>query len=521
MNELMRNFWIRHIRLGAVLFCILSTVSSVAAQKGKDRQKIELNDYFRVFNVSHGLSDNQILQMMQLPDGRFAIRTQKGVDIYDGRGFSFVALPADKASKLRGYNGQTHLYADSQDRLWVKDYQQVCCVDLRVAKVLEQPLDSVEDLFVDSRRNLWVVRGDSVVNGSYGSCLRLNRSWGSLQDLDTDGKYVYTFHESGVAAAFKDGNLIYVASAYSPAESLRYRSTSLTVQTPSGQFYQIRTGYDKTNKTAASVFLHFDPVSRKFTKIFACPYILHTLNMSSDSQALISNQNGYLMFDFRVSDTPREVRELSLPDGRSLTTGINTVCRDREGGIWLGTYNVGLIYVSPMLGLFFTIDKPWWQTERGILYVVLAVVVVSVASGLYLKRRQRKDVTDDCSINRCQQVEQESVQDKEPTDVEEPELVQKVRALMELHMEDGGYGVEQLANDLCMERTGLYKKLTTLTGTTPVSFMRSIRLQKSVALLQEGTLTINDIAERTGFGSPSYFTKCFKKEYGVLPSEYK
>ena len=243
--------------------------------------------------------------------------------------------------------------------------------------------------------------------------------------------------------------------------------------------------------------------------------------MSSDSQALISNQNGYLMFDFRVSDTPREVRELSLPDGRSLTTGVNTVCRDREGGIWLGTYNVGLIYVSPMLGLFFTIDKPWWQTERGILYVVLAVVVVSVASGLYLKRRQRKDVTDDCSINRCQQVEQESVQDKEPTDVEEPELVQKVRALMELYMEDGGYGVEQLANDLCMERTGLYKKLTALTGTTPVSFMRSIRLQKSVALLKEGTLTVNDIAERTGFGSPSYFTKCFKKEYGVLPSEYK
>ncbi len=60
--------------------------------------------------------------------------------------------------------------------------------------------------------------------------------------------------------------------------------------------------------------------------------------MSSDNQALISSQHGYLMFDFKLGTTPREVKELSLPDGKSLTTGINTVYRDKEGAIWLGTY---------------------------------------------------------------------------------------------------------------------------------------------------------------------------------------
>ena len=99
--------------------------------------------------------------------------------------------------------------------------------------------------------------------------------------------------------------------------------------------------------------------------------------------------------------------------------------------------------------------------------------------------------------------------------------MRNVRLLIERHLSESEYGVEQLAHDLCMERTGLYKKLTLLTATTPVAFIRRVRLQRAAKLLKEGRLTVNEIAEQTGFSSPSYFTKCFKKEYGVLPSEYK
>ena len=85
-----------------------------------------------------------------------------------------------------------------------------------------------------------------------------------------------------------------------------------TQQGLSGQFYQIRTGRNEKNKTDASIFLHFNPETRKYSWIFACNYILHTLNMSSDNQALISSQHGYLMFDFKLGITPREVKELPL-----------------------------------------------------------------------------------------------------------------------------------------------------------------------------------------------------------------
>jgi AraC-like DNA-binding protein len=245
--------------------------------------------------------------------------------------------------------------------------------------------------------------------------------------------------------------------------------------------------------------------------------------MSSDNQALISSQHGYLMFDFKLGTTPREVKDLSLPDGKSLTTGINTVYRDKEGAIWLGTYHDGLIYVSPMLGLFFTIDQPWWKSGWAIAgFVVFLVILVGIII-LYLRRGKKTNVINtDSTKDDIPSLPEDSLLPETAEAInQEPELILQVRALIEQHLGDGEYGVEQLAQDLCMERTGLYKKLTALTHTTPVAFIRSIRLHRAAALLQEGKQSVNEIAERTGFSSPSYFTKCFKKEFGVLPSEYR
>ena len=100
----------------------------------------------------------------------------------------------------------------------------------------------------------------------------------------------------------------------------------------------------------------------------------------------------------------------------------------------------------------------------------------------------------------------------------------KLIALIEQHLSESDYGVEQLAKDLCMERTGLYKKLKTLTDESPVSLIRKVRLEKAAEMLKSSAndaMTVNEIAERTGFASPSYFTKCFKAKYGVKPSEYR
>ena len=273
------------IKLCIVFLCFWGWILTSSAQK------VETNDYFYVLNNQQGLSDNRVLQMMQLADGRLAVRTRKGINLYDGRRFSFISLPEEKAENIMKYKGLTHLYADSQDRLWIKEYQKIFCIQLREGRLLEHPLDSlsrnekedkmqmmrnglsrnvIQDLFVDSRKNVWVVMGNSLLNTQDGNLIHLKKEWGCLQDLDTDGKLVYAFMDSGIVAVFQNEKLAYTASAYSASGVQRYRGTSLTVQTPSGQFYQIRTGRDEKNKTDASIFLHFNPETRKYSRIFAC-----------------------------------------------------------------------------------------------------------------------------------------------------------------------------------------------------------------------------------------------------------
>ena len=93
-------------------------------------------------------------------------------------------------------------------------------------------------------------------------------------------------------------------------------------------------------------------------------------------------------------------------------------------------------------------------------------------------------------------------------------------ALVEAHLETPGYSVEQLSKDLCMERSGLYKKLTNILDKSPSLFIRSIRLKRAADLILEGRMSMAEIAEQVGFSSASYMGKCFQEEFGCKPSEY-
>lgn len=503
--------------------------------------KAETGDYFYTLNTQHGLSDNNILQMMQLPGGQMVVKTQLGINLYDDNHFRFLPLKSKEAQEIRGYKGQSHLYVDGKNRLWVKDYQKVYAIDLSAFRLISHPLDSlgshsIEDIFVDSKHEVWMIMRQAseptankiLVNSLSQLHLILTPAWGELQDMDVDDHHVYAFCAHGVVAAYsKDGKLAYVQQAYGKEDISKYSATSLVVKTPGGQFYQIRTGGDHH-----SIFLHFDPITRRYQTVYSCHYILHTLNMSSDRQALISSQHGYLMFDFKMGNQPQEVKELALPDGTSLVTGINTVYRDHDGGIWLGTYKDGLIYVSPLLGLFFTIDKPWWRGMWGIgLLISILLCLGVVVFVLYRRKKSRQEEsfykdksiqglsTDGSSLS-LEDVSASKEVEVSPSD----DFKNKLITLINQHLSESDYGVEQLAKDLCMERTGLYKKLKTLTDESPVSFIRNERLEKAAEMLKSSSvdaMTVNEIAERTGFASPSYFTKCFKAKYGVKPSEYR
>lgn len=100
-------------------------------------------------------------------------------------------------------------------------------------------------------------------------------------------------------------------------------------------------------------------------------------------------------------------------------------------------------------------------------------------------------------------------------------FLERLRSHVQEEMSDTDFSVETLAAQMGMSRVQLYRKVKLLTGRTPVDIIRLSRLNRSKVLLaQEGT-TISEVAYSIGFSSPSYFTKCFKDEFGILPGDIK
>lgn len=107
-----------------------------------------------------------------------------------------------------------------------------------------------------------------------------------------------------------------------------------------------------------------------------------------------------------------------------------------------------------------------------------------------------------------------------PINSTDSDFLNKAVELVEAHLNTPGYTVEQLSKDLCMERSGLYKKLNTLIDKSPSLFIRSIRLRRAADLIRKGGMNMAEIAEQVGFSSASYMSKCFQEEFGCKPSEY-
>lgn len=101
------------------------------------------------------------------------------------------------------------------------------------------------------------------------------------------------------------------------------------------------------------------------------------------------------------------------------------------------------------------------------------------------------------------------------------QLIEKAVKYVEDNISRSDLSVEELAQQMGMSRVHLYKKISALTGKSPIEFIRLLRLKRATQYLTESQLTIAEIAYKLGFNNPKYFSKYFKEEFGILPSEYQ
>lgn len=317
---------------------------------------------FSVVDAAQGLSDNRIRYLLQLPDGRMVITTDEGLNLYDGTSFSYLHRQDLHRYPLKGYTGyyREYLYGDSL--LWIKDYHRLMRVNFRKAAYesrIEQffhaigVTDSVCNLFVDKAQNLWLVTRDDRLlfkkPGENKAALflpeisRVSGREDPLYDLITVKSRVYLFYRSGLMICYDlpTRREVYRRDAFDDEQSRAlYSQTSLVVPAPNG-FYQLRNGHSNGR------FLYFDFSTQSWETILDTDYRLNTLVVGRAGRMVwIAHQHGLLNWDVQTRELT-SIPVLRLLDGRKINTELSTLFYDSQGGLWIGTYNRGLLYYHP------------------------------------------------------------------------------------------------------------------------------------------------------------------------------
>ncbi|MFV0471497.1 MAG: two-component regulator propeller domain-containing protein [Paludibacteraceae bacterium] len=100
-------------------------------------------------------------------------------------------------------------------------------------------------------------------------------------------------------------------------------------------------------------------------------------------------------------------------------------------------------------------------------------------------------------------------------------MMKKVMELIEKNMDNYDFSVEEISKYVGMSRSVFFKKLKSLTGFSPIEFVRDIKMKRAAQLLSTGELMVKEVASMVGILDTRYFSKCFKTKYGTIPQDYK
>lgn len=341
---------------------------------------------FTPINVSHGLSDNQVRHILQLPDGRMVFTTSGNLNLYDGSHFKYIHRKADNIYPLKKYDGHYRIFQSDDSLLWIKDAYKLMCVNLIQEKYIidietyfkiRGINENVEDIFVDSKQQLWLLMPEGLLQYESSEMLDISANNGRLQDLTTDNGKLYLFYSTGniIGYDLKTKHKLFCKNAYAVNEDEKFKNTSLVVKGQDG-FYQLRNGSE-------GGFFFFDTQKLIWKKLLETDYTLNTLIIAKDETAYISCTNGIWIINCRTGDK-RYLPVLKTLDGSTIQTEISTLFYDKQGGLWLGTINRGLLYHHPSRYKFKYIGRTYFSHFSSKDFSVQAFAEDTVGN-LYIK----------------------------------------------------------------------------------------------------------------------------------------
>ncbi len=445
---------------------------------------------------------------------QFAVCTQNGFFVLDVKTEKVERLESMK--DISGFSHKfTSIYHDRRDRVWIGTPEGLLLLQpegdgyaiRRLNKDDGMPNNSIQSITEDARGNLWV-------GTAMGVC-RLNvTNDGAVYILPLwtdDGLPRVELTERGVCPT-SDGFVYFT----SDAGLISLRSDDFNQQQPS------------------------QPVEIVGVQVMGKPLspVCTPLEFKYDDNNIVIK---FSALNYATPETTTyRFRLVGVEDKWNYGNGKEGLLAASYYALPPDTYTfevqarIGVGEWGPLRTMEITINPPLWLTWWAkCIYLLLLLTAVTLCIHLYIrKRKQKLEHENEEKINRLFELRDEARRQFsmsagiDPDKVglsmcEEEELAARMMQAISKNLDNSEYSVDMLAGDLAMSRASLYRKSSTMLGITPNDFLRNVRLKQAEMLLADTQMPIAEVSQRVGFGTPRYFSQCFRQMYGVTPSEYR
>lgn len=226
-----------------------------------------------------------------------------------------------------------------------------------------------------------------------------------------------------------------------------------------------------------------------------------------ENYIVLEAENGKEGLDLAMEEVPSIIiSDIMMPimDGIKMTKSLKVNVRTSHIPIILLTARTSLIFRVEGLenGADDYITKPFNAQE----------LLLKIRNAINARKKLQKLFTDNDTL---------VIEPKKVTLTSSDEVfIQKALDSIETNMSNSEYGVEDFGRDVGLSRMQLYRKLKAMTGQSANEFIRSVRLKRAAQLIEQNELTVAEVTYRVGFSDLQYFRSCFKKQFGLNPSEY-
>lgn len=262
-------------------------------------------------------------------------------------------------------------------------------------------------------------------------------------------------------------------------------------------------------------------VREKSRKASGTPVIYENVDEGNDVVFSHNRNNFAFSFASLSYTSPLKNRYMYMLDGFDGQWRISEGNRAEYTNIPAGKYTFRVkasnndgVWNESGASVSFTVKPHFLKSKTAmIVYLVLVVSMIIVLARMLQKRINIMSEEKYNSYVREYEENERARRDKD--------MIEKLNDIIAENISNADLSADYLARELCVSRSGLFAKVKEVTGKTPHDMVQEARLHEAIRLLESSDTSVNDISSLVGFNSPSYFSKCFTKEFGCSPYNWR